>query len=222
MQSPGECKVYILDLRPFLSGGRWRVFLPAITPERAARAEKARFEADAARIAGAGWLLDHALSEADISQSARVFEINKWGKPSLKDLPLAFSLSHAGHFAVCAVSCAPCGVDIEMPGRCTMALAARHFHPDELSFLNSLPDSARPDALARFWTAKEAFLKAIGRGLSLPISSFCVTLEDDTASLSQTLSPLPLCLHEYRVDEYRLCLCAAAPRPPLTFVQPDF
>lgn len=221
MQSPTETKLYLLDLRPFFSHNCWVLFLPALTPERAGRARVCRKEADAARIAGAGWLLDFALTKENIPPSSRVFSKNEWGKPFLKDLPLAFSLSHAGHFAACAVSSSPLGVDIES-ARCTMALAERHFHPDELSYLNSLPAASQPDALLRLWTAKEAFLKALGRGLSLPLASFSVELEEKKATLHQTLSPLPFSLHEYLLDDARLCLCACAPRPEAIFIRPDF
>lgn len=214
MQSSSSCKLYALDLRPCLQDGRWKLLLPSLTPARAARACACRKEADAARIAGAGWLLDFALTKENIPPAARVFSKNEWGKPFLKDLPLAFSLSHTGHYAVCAVGPSPLGVDIES-ARCTMALAWRHFHPDELSYLQSLPPTSQPEALLRLWTAKEAFLKALGRGLSLPLDCFSVSLSPSGAQLHQTLSHAPLLLHEYRLQAFHICLCAPQARPAL-------
>lgn len=219
MQNRSSCKLYCLDLTPFLQAGLWCALLPALTPARAARVRACRREADAARLAGAGWLLDHALTRENIPPAARVFLQNEWGKPFLKDVPLAFSLSHAGHYAVCAVGASPLGVDIESP-RCTMALAERQFHAQELSFLHTLSEAEQPDALLRLWTAKEAFLKAIGRGLSLPLDAFSVELSPSGAQLCQTLCPSSLLLHEYRLEEFRLCLCTPDARPVLQKITP--
>ena len=205
-----------LDLRPLLENGGWRELLSALPPQRRTRALSCRREMDAARIAGAGFLLRQMLLRAGVPAAGQIFRENAWGKPYLPDGP-EFSLSHAGHFAVCAVGPAPLGVDIEQP-RITMQVAARCFHPDEVDFLKALPPQAQPAALARLWTAKEAYTKYLGQGLTLPLSSFRVRLSKDSAVLELPDAGLPPILHEYVLEDYRLCLCSELPRPKLTCV----
>jgi phosphopantetheinyl transferase len=102
-------------------------------------------------------------------------------------------------------------VDVEMKP-CSVSLAKRHFLPQELE---QLPE----DGLTRLWAAKEAFSKAIGRGLTVRLDSFEVCLHPDSAELKQTLSPLPYRLHEYKLGECRMCLCCTDERPEPEFVK---
>jgi len=64
--------LYALDLTPYLSGG-WRELLPELPEQRQTRALACRFEADRARVAGAGWLLQYALEQAGIPAKQQVF-----------------------------------------------------------------------------------------------------------------------------------------------------
>lgn len=81
----------------------------------------------------------------------------------------AFSLSHAGSWAVIAVGfCEPLGVDVERMGQRTdFAGPARRFLP-ELN-LDGLPPEEREAAFFAAWTRYEAFLKAAGNGLGQPL-----------------------------------------------------
>ena len=207
-------ELYALDLRPWFHGA-WRELLPALPQERQSRALACRLDADGARVAGAGWLLQYALEQAGIPAGQQRFIQNPWGKPLLegRETP-QFSLSHGGNWAVCAVSGQPVGVDAELP-RCTMEIARRHFHPQESQWLAQLPTPCQPETLNRMWTAKEAFVKALGLGLTVPLDTFRVTLTPEQALLEQTLSPVPYRLHEYVLEDCRVCLCTTDPRPPL-------
>ena len=212
-------KLYLLDIYPYETG-RWRELLPALSTERQQKALSCRFEPDQARAAGAGWLLQYALSEAGIPvQKQQILRADK-GKPYLVHHPeVHFSLSHSSRWVVCAISKDPVGVDVELP-RCTMDVGLRFFRPDEMSGLEQLPFVEQRDQLNRLWTAKEAFVKALGGGLTIPLSSFTVQLQEQEAILEQSLSPLPYRLHEYKPDASRICLCTTEDRPELLFVQP--
>lgn len=212
-------KLYLLDIHPYETG-RWRELLPALSPDRQQKALSCRFEPDQARAAGAGWLLQYALSEAGIPAQEQHLAKTELGKPYLPDYPsLRFSLSHSGSWVVCAVSTQPVGVDVEMP-RCTMAIGKRFFQPCELQGLEQLPELQRQVQLNRLWTAKEAFVKALGGGLTIPLNSFTVHLQEQEAILEQNLSPLPYRLHEYGDAQFRICLCTTEDRPELIWVQP--
>ena len=175
--------------------------LPLLPLARQEKVQKLHKEADKARSAGAGWLLQYALEQAGIPREAQSFETSPLGKPFLKNHPhIHFSLSHSGQWAACAVGDAPLGVDVEQP-RCTMEIAKRFFRPDEL------PETENKDFLLRLWTAKEAFVKAIGGGLIIPLDSFQVILRENEAVLEQDLSPLSYRLQEFSLEGHRICLC---------------
>lgn len=211
-------KLYALDLR-YYENGAWRDLLPKLPPERRQRALACRFEPDKMRIVCAGYLLQLALEHAGIPVASQIFAENQWGKPYLKHHnDIHFSLSHSGIWAVCAVSDENVGVDVELP-RCSMAMAKRLFRKEELEGLEALDRYHQADALNRLWTAKEAFLKMLGKGLTLPLNSFTVRL-DRTAVLEQSYTTLPYRLHEYRQGLYRICLCTTAPRPELQLLEP--
>ncbi len=87
------------------------------------------------------------------------------GKPYAENCPAHFNLSHSGEFIACAVDDAPLGIDIEAVKPLDLKVARRVCTDPELEYL--APE--RPDALRRFykiWTAKEAYFKARGTGIT--------------------------------------------------------
>lgn len=210
-------QLYALDLQPLLAGG-WEDLMPQLSRWRQKKVMSLCHGADRARSAGAGWLLDYALTEAGIPRDQRAIQLRPGGKPELVRGGVHFSLSHAGPWAVCALADTPVGVDVELP-RCTMATARRFFAPAEVAQVEALPERARPDALLRLWTAKEAFTKALGQGLSLGLSSFEVRLRADGADLIQRATDLPYRLEEYPLLPSRVCLCTVEPRPALRILR---
>ncbi len=94
------------------------------------------------------------------------------GKPVLvrPQAPLAFNVSYTRRwFAAALATAGQVGVDVEALDLTidAMDVARHHFHASELVHLRSLATADRPLAFYRFWTAKEAVLKALGTGLSL-------------------------------------------------------
>ncbi len=79
--------------------------------------------------------------------------------------------------------------------------------------MQTLPEEAQKDALLRLWTAKESYLKYLGRGLRVPLDSFCVRLDENGASLQAPGASSALRLHEYTHDGCRICLCTKSPLP---------
>ncbi len=107
-----------------------------------------------------------------------VFEYNAHGKPALAHpagLPIRFNLSHSGGLAVCAVT-QQCdvGVDVENPDRQTdiLSLARRFFAEEEVEQLRRKPHEEQRQVFFEFWTLKEAYIKARGEGLSIPLDAF--------------------------------------------------
>lgn len=213
-------QLWLLDLRPLLQDERWRAFLPELPIERQTRVRSCRREEDAARLTGAGFLLQQALLSLNIPISEQIFRKNDWGKPYLVSRAVEFSLTHAAYYAACALDASPVGLDLEVP-RVTMPVARRCFHPDEVSFLETLSEPEQPDALLRLWTIKEAYTKQLGSGLHIPLDSFYADLRETSARLYQNGQSLPVRLHEYCLDTLRLCLCSNSVRPEITQFIPN-
>ena len=109
------------------------------------------------------------------------FSYGPKGKPGLMDpsLPVRFNVSNSGSLAVYAFTEAcDIGIDVEQvrPVPEMEQIAARFFAADEASELMALPEPERPQGFFNCWTRKEAYIKAVGDGLSVPLDSFRVTL----------------------------------------------
>lgn len=105
------------------------------------------------------------------------------GKPALRDPgrhDIRFNLTHAHALAACAVACGrEVGIDAEWTGRPIEAdrIAARFFAPEEQAALAATDPALRTRAFHACWTRKEAYVKARGVGLSLPLDGFAVSVE---------------------------------------------
>lgn len=89
------------------------------------------------------------------------------GRPAVPGGRLHFSLSHSGGLALIGLADTVIGVDVEQTPTLDVAdQTARMLHPDETAELEALPEDARAVGFGRAWTRKEAYLKAIGTGLS--------------------------------------------------------
>ena len=116
------------------------------------------------------------------STQAVTFCYGQFGKPELGDPTwrsrLSFNLSHADELAVLAVaSGALVGVDIERIRPLADGFADYSFAADELAALRALPERYRLAATFACWTRREAYVKAIGAGLSCPVDSFAVSVD---------------------------------------------
>lgn len=108
--------------------------------------------------------------------AAVAIHVGRHGKPELacqRHTPkLRFNLSHSDALAVVALAlCREVGVDVEriVAEQAPRRLVTRALSTSELVRLRRLPVSARPRAFFQAWTAKEAYLKALGTGLSRPL-----------------------------------------------------
>ena len=122
------------------------------------------------------------------------FVYSAYGQPSLSAAEsselLNFNVSHSSGVALFAVAHARrIGIDVERVRRDfdTSEIAERFFSHAERAALRQLPQDDRHNAFFRCWTRKEAFIKALGEGLSHPLDQFDVTLTpQDPAALLAT------------------------------------
>jgi 4'-phosphopantetheinyl transferase len=126
----------------------------------------------------------------DQDPAALVFEYGHAGKPFLAAIcpgveagrRLEFNLSHSGGWALIAAAESPVGVDLEAarPMPDALDLARGNFAPGEIA---ALAAPCREAAFLACWTCKEAFVKALGAGLSLALDGFEVAVAPRPAAL---------------------------------------
>jgi 4'-phosphopantetheinyl transferase len=122
------------------------------------------------------------------------FSINPYGKPALVDHNLEFNLSHSGDFALIAITDGRrVGIDIEQirQGISSQVIAQQYFSKAEVAELQALPLEQRKNAFFTCWTRKEAYIKAHGLGLSLPLESFDVSLSPSEPAMLRATRPDP-------------------------------
>ena len=156
-----------------------------LAPDETARARRFHFEPDRRRFTGARLALRRILA-AYLAVAPRAIELRTGphGKPALaasNESTLRFNLSHSGEIALVAVGAGvEVGVDVERrrPLPDLEPLVARYFSPRERAAIEAVPSARRPEAFFDYWTAKEAYLKAGGDGLTRHLDAFDVVLDE--------------------------------------------
>jgi 4'-phosphopantetheinyl transferase len=165
----------------------------SLTEDERARASRFVFPRDRDRfIAGRG-ILRSILGQYSRQPAAAVeFTYEPKGKPRLSshdsNPAVRFSVSHSEGLAVYAFSCGrEIGVDVEAirSNLSNEGIAEQFFSSTELAEFRSLPREQSAEGFFLCWTRKEAYVKALGGGLTIPLDSFDVSL---TPGMPETLS----------------------------------
>jgi 4'-phosphopantetheinyl transferase len=198
-----------LDLQPH-QVDIWRAFLAfsddsldllemTLSVDENQRAARFHFQEDKDRfIAAHGCLRDILMQYLHCEPGQLSFSAGPYGKPCLSknsfDPGLEFNLTHSGNYALVAVTWQrKVGVDLECirQGISTERIAGHYFSQREVSELMALPSKQREVAFFKCWTRKEAYMKAIGLGLSLPLDSFDVSLNPAEPAILRATRPDP-------------------------------
>lgn len=177
----------------------WRIFVPkyrkiipqlrpVLNDEERAREEKFHFDKDRE-----SYILAHSVLRLLLSGYTQLLpgeiEITEsdYGKPQVVDNSIQFNLSHSGNLVMIAFGTNMLlGIDVEKidSKRAKIDLAKRFFSPLEFGQLIQLDKGDFVQGFFNAWTRKEAYIKARGAGLSIPLDSFSVSLKpDDPAEL---------------------------------------
>ena len=159
-----------------------------LTPDERNRCARFHIERDRRRFIVAHGVLRDLLGRYLQTQPDRIsFVYNAFDKPDLSPefgTRLKFNLSHSGGLALIAIATASdVGVDVEyIRPQSDYADIARHFFSAaECDYLIAVPSHLYPEAFLSCWTKKEAYVKACGEGLAIPLNSFSVPLITDAA-----------------------------------------
>jgi len=156
-----------------------------LSADEKARARRFHFQKDREHFVVARGLLRTILARyLEMDPSQLRFWYSPYGKPALASEfgrnGLRFNVSHSHGIALYAMTCGrELGVDVEF-NRTDLAeerIAERFFSPREVIALRALPANMQQEAFITCWTRKEAYIKARGEGLTLPLDQFEVSLE---------------------------------------------
>jgi 4'-phosphopantetheinyl transferase len=127
-----------------------------------------------------------SLYDDSVAPKDWIFTKNKFGKPQImagvSARELCFNISHTDQLIVLAISLKnDIGVDVEYTARKGKMLDIAHsfFSLKEYEALSNLPPEQKNDRFFDLWTFKEAYIKACGMGLSIPLDHFSFSFSND-------------------------------------------
>jgi 4'-phosphopantetheinyl transferase len=170
-----------------------------LAAEEQRRAERYYFLKDRERFIVARGLLRDILGRYLKMEPGQLrFCHNSYGKPGLAGETgaetLCFNVSHSYGLAVYAVTRGRAvGADVERirPDLAEEDIIERFFSPREVAALRALPVDMQPEAFFHCWTRKEAYIKAKGTGLSIPLDAFDVSLSPKESAVLLNVSGNP-------------------------------
>jgi 4'-phosphopantetheinyl transferase len=175
---PGEVVLCCVDIPRRLDPATAARLREALPDDERARHERFGDEGAAGEFLCGRALLRAALSTWEpVERRAWRLSHNEHGRPAVEhpETPARFNLSHTRGMVALALGRDPMvGVDVERLDRRVRPLevADRFFSPDEVSGLRALPEAMHRDRFLALWTLKEAYIKARGMGLALPLRAF--------------------------------------------------
>ena len=208
---------YYIDVTQFEDETLFFEKFNVLSPYRQQKITLLRHRKDKNRSLGAGIALDHALATYGLKEKSVEYEFGEWGKPTLKYQPnIHFSLSHSGDYAICSIGDKAMGNDIELIKQGHLKVADRFFAQEELDWMYAAQEEeAVMERMFRIWTMKESFLKATGKGISLPLSDFTVLVdeEQDKIRVKHKFNAKYYHMKEYsEIAGYRVAVCCEESR----------
>jgi 4'-phosphopantetheinyl transferase len=178
----GENEVHVW--RAYLDYGEaaLRQFEATLAPDEIARANRFLFQRDRNSFVATRGILRELLGRyVNRSPGQIEFDYCPKGKPLLREpleSPVQFNVSHSHGLALLTFALGRhLGVDVELvrPDFSSDEIAAKFFSTQEVIELQALPPSLRTEGFFLCWTLKEAYVKARGEGLQIPLDSFHVS-----------------------------------------------
>ena len=181
-------------------------WLGLLTAEEQERVARKRIPLDARRTLTSRACLRLLLgSYLEVPPAAVALASNANGKPRLADPPeaatLEFNVSHSGDWVVLAFARGlPLGVDVECHRELEFGeLVNSFFSAQERETWSTVPAAEHTRAFFSAWTRKEAYLKALGLGLSKPLDSFAITFDFDAAAQLEWCATDPSAAQRWRI-----------------------
>ncbi len=154
--------------------------------DRKRRVDRLRFADDRKRTVCGEFLARRMIAgQCQIASEKVIIDVTDRGKPFARDLPVEFSISHSGEYVLCAISDSPVGADIERIRSVKERLVRRVCTADEWNFVSQpgISEQEKTERFFRVWTAKEAYFKCLGTGIT-DLNKVCTVDEGFTDKLT--------------------------------------
>lgn len=190
--------LYFIEVDDLNNFVEYDEFMDFLSPEKQMQINKFRFDIDKKLGLFSDLLVRYiACKLLNLSNNELLFNKNAYGKPYLLGFPdFQFNISHTRNAIAIAISQKEVGVDIEKIKTADLKIAERFFTKCELDYI--LSEKTQKEALFyEIWTKKEAYIKWIGKGLSLPLTGFDVT----SAELGSMMKVI-------KINDYAISVCS--------------
>lgn len=179
--SPGEIHVWLAFYDEIADEGLHVAYRKLLNDAEREQEPRFYFARDRRRYLITRALVRTVLSHyVPIHPSEWVFSTNFYGRPEVenaegREAGLSFNISHTHSLIVLGVTKSrELGIDVEnvRAREGSIAIAKHYFAPQEVAALGTAPEHEQQDRFFEYWTFKEAYIKARGMGLSLPLDKF--------------------------------------------------
>jgi len=205
-------EIYSLKIDGGFCSEKFDRLFPHVDKEKQASVKAFYRVEDSERALGAATLIRAiAVEKLGISNCEMQFGKNEYGKPFLKGFPdFHFNLSHSGEWVVCAIDNEQIGIDVEKINSIDLSIADRFFSKQEVLDIYSKPKDEQLPYFFDIWTLKESYIKAWGKGLSIPLDSFSLRVHNDGKIELATSNSFRECFfQQYNIDNgYKLSVCS--------------
>ncbi|MCB9481212.1 MAG: 4'-phosphopantetheinyl transferase superfamily protein [Desulfobacteraceae bacterium] len=151
-----------------------------------------------------------------LSKSPELIEISHTGKgkPYISEADFSFNVSHSKNIVLIGFSSSEyLGIDVEYNRDMNdfMSISKNYFHEKEIEVIESLPKALKKSWFLRCWTLKEAYVKAIGKGLGKSLKSFYAEgnlFEDNFLEITDIKECQKFLVHSFIPDnDYFAAVC---------------
>lgn len=207
---PQMLETYIVNFEKNIDNDVFFSLLDCLPEDKKDRVRRFKRFEDAQRTVVGDILARYAVCKrSGLKNSDLNFGKNEYGKPILLEPCGAhFNISHSGDWVACAVDDSAVGADVEVIKPIDMEIAKRFFSSDEYISLMRQPEGMRLKYFYMLWTLKESYIKAEGKGLSIPLDSFTIRIKENEASVLINEEPADYHLFQSFLDDntvYAVC-----------------
>jgi len=194
--------IYIVKIDKNLSRNSFNYLINWISEDEKQKVHRFHAFEDSQRSLFGSVLARYAIfKKTGLNFNNMTFEKNKYGKPLLVTLnDVHFNISHSGNWVVCCIDDNPVGIDVETIKPIDINIAERFFSKDEYMMLLNKPEKAKQIVFYKIWTLKESYIKAEGKGLSIPLDSFSMQLEGSVIRAKTENAYKPYFFNQFWLD----------------------
>ena len=224
MPGPGEVHVWYVFTDDVRDPGVRARYEAVLSPDERERRDRFVFERDRHQFLVTRGVLRTLLGRyLGVDPASCAFTSNPHGRPALVNADLHFNISHTNGLVAIAFAREPeLGVDVEDLERRPVdaVVPRRFFSPSEVADLESVAEPMRASRFFDYWTLKEAYIKARGMGLALPLDGFSMIIGGGAPRIvfAASIEDDPACWQFAQFDigaRYRLALAVHREGPDL-------